>query len=429
MTTSAKSPRPEVAVIGAGPAGLMAAEVLAAGGAHVTVFDRMSSPARKLLYAGRGGLNLTHTEEAVAFLARYGDAADQLTPAIRTFDPQALRRWCSELGIETFVGSSGRVFPTALKTSPLLRAWLRRLGDHGVSFAPQHRWRGWTAEGHHLFDTPDGERVVASDATVLAFGGASWPQLGSNGGWVEPVTAGGIAVEPLMPANCGFIVAWSDPFRERFEGQPLKNIRLSVADEDSRGDLIITRTGVEGGPIYPLAAALRSAIARDGVANLQIALRPDLSHEALVARLAKRQPKQSFSTALRKALHLAPAALGLLREAAWPEGPPLAALEPHMLAGRINAVPLRLTGTAPIAGAISTAGGIALAELDDRFMLRRRPGTFAAGEMLDWEAPTGGYLLQACFATGAAAGHGALGWLNALSLGRQTSCVHSAPAL
>ncbi len=400
---------PRVAVVGAGPAGLMAAETLAAGGAAVTVYDRMPSPARKLLLAGRGGLNLTHSEEAAAFRGRYGAAAARLAPALDCFDPPAMRRWCADLGVDTFVGTSGRVFPVSFKASPLLRAWLRRLDGAGVSFAPRHRWLGWNAGGDLRFATPDGSVAVGAEASVLACGGASWPQLGSDGGWVDLLRDAGAAVVPLRSANCGFAVAWSDLFRDGFAGVPLKNIALDFAGVRCRGDATVTAFGLEGGAIYPLAAALREAIGRDGGATLHLALRPDLSREVLGAKLARRQRKQSLSTALRKTLHLAPVAVALLREV---EGARLSSLVSGALADLVNAVPLRLSAEAPIARAISTAGGVVLADLDERFMMRRRPGTFLAGEMLDWEAPTGGYLLQACFATGAAAGRGALGWLD-----------------
>ena len=398
----------DTAVIGAGPAGLMAAEVLAQGGAGVTVFDAMPSAGRKLLMAGRGGLNLTHSEELAQFLARYRDAAPALEAAITAFPPQRLREWCEVLGQPTFVGSSGRVFPDAFKASPLLRAWLRRLDMMGVRFALRHRWRGWDDDGRLLFQTPEGERTVEARATVLALGGASWPRLGSDGSWAAMLAAKGVAISPLRPANCGFTVGWSNVFRDRFEGQPLKGATWSFGAQTIRGEAIVTRTGLEGGAIYALSADLREAIAKSGAAVLHVALRPDLETKQLAARLCAPRGKQSFSNVLRKAAQLSPVATGLLQEAAITSGVPLSALSPDRLAALINAVPISLTGIAPIARAISSAGGIALGELDADFMIRRLPGVFAAGEMLDWEAPTGGYLLQACFATGAAAGRGAL---------------------
>jgi uncharacterized flavoprotein (TIGR03862 family) len=400
-----------IAVIGAGPAGLMAAEVMAEGGAAVTVYDAMPSAGRKLLMAGRGGLNLTHSEELAAFLSRYRGVAPFLDPAIRAFPPERLRAWCEELGEKTFVGSSGRVFPESFKASPLLRAWLRRLDAQGVRLALRHRWSGWDGQGHLLFQTPAGERIVAADVVVLALGGASWPRLGSDGAWTDILAARGIAITPLKPANCGFTVAWSDIFRDRFEGQPLKGAALSFGDRIVRGEAVITRDGIEGGAVYALSAELREAITQTGGATLHIALRPDVSMSELVARLSAPRGKQSFSNSLRKALQLPPVAIGLLQEVAKISGRQLSSMPPDQLAALVNAVPVRLTGTAPLARAISTAGGIAFGELDADYMLKRLPGVFAAGEMLDWEAPTGGYLLQASFATGAAAGRGVLRWL------------------
>ena len=312
------------------------------------------------------------------------------------------------MGQPTFVGSSGRVFPQAFKASPLLRAWLRRLDSIGVQFALRHRWTGWDGDGGLSFVTPDGARTLHPDATVLALGGASWPRLGSDGGWVDTLAAKGVAISPLRPANCGFAVAWSDIFRDRFEGQPLKGAAFSFGGQELRGEAMISRTGIEGGAIYALSAGLREAVVRSGQAILEIALRPDLDVGALSERLAVPKGKQSFSNWLRKAGHLSPVAIGLLQEAAAVAGASLSSLSPAALAGLINAVPVKLNGVAPIARAISTAGGISFDELGADFMIRRLPGVFAAGEMLDWEAPTGGYLLQAAFATGAAAARGAL---------------------
>jgi uncharacterized flavoprotein (TIGR03862 family) len=399
-----------VTIIGAGPAGLMVAEVLAQGGARVTIYDAMPSAGRKFLMAGRGGLNLTHSEALPEFLQRYGSARPHLAPAIEALPPDALCAWSEALGQPTFAGSSGRVFPQAFKASPLLRAWLRRLDAMGVQFALRHRWTGWNDDAHLRFQTPDGELAVEAHATVLALGGASWPRLGSDGAWVETLAARDVAISPLRPANCGFTVAWSEIFRNRFEGFPLKGIELSFGSHIVRGEAMITRTGIEGGVIYALSAPLRERIIAAGEATLNIALRPDLEMSDLIARLSAPKGKQSASNWLRKAAHLSPIAIGLLQEAAIISGGALSLLSPASLAGLINAVPLRLKGIAPIARAISTAGGISFDELDADFMLRRLPGIFAAGEMLDWEAPTGGYLLQAAFATGAAAGRGALKW-------------------
>jgi uncharacterized flavoprotein (TIGR03862 family) len=401
-----------VAIIGAGPAGLMAAETLAQSGIGVAVFDAMPSVGRKFLMAGRGGLNLTHSEPLDAFLTRYREATPKLASAIESFPPERLRAWCEALGQPTFVGSSGRIFPKALKASPLLRAWLRRLGAMGVSFSMRHRWIGWDDSGRVSFQTPDGQRVIAADATVLALGGASWPRLGSDGSWTETLRARGASISPLKPSNCGFTVNWSDIFRERFEGEPLKGITLAFGGRNVRGEAVITRAGIEGGAVYALSAELREAILTSGQATLQVALRPDIATGDLVKRLSASRGKQSFSNWLRKAAQMSPVAIGLLQEVAHASPVSLASLSAERLVELINALPLQLSGIAPIARAISSAGGISFDELDTGFMLRRLPGVFAAGEMLDWEAPTGGYLLQACFATGFAAGRGALGWLN-----------------
>lgn len=396
----------DVVVIGAGPAGLMAAEVIAQAGRCVTVYDAMPSAGRKFLMAGRGGLNLTHSEQLPAFVARYGAAMPQLAEAIETFPPDMLRAWSELLGQPTFVGSSGRVFPQAFKASPLLRAWLRRLDQSGVQFAMRYRWTGWDGEGRLLFDTSEGPRVIAAKATVLALGGASWPRLGSDGAWVKTLAARGIDVAPLRPANCGFVVAWSDVFRNRFAGYPLKSMALSFGSQVVRGEAMITRTGIEGGAIYALSAPMRDAVVANGTATLNVALRPELNTSELIAKLSAPRGKQSLSTFLRKAVHLPPVGIALLQETAIASGTSLASLSTASLAGLINAVPIVLSGVAPIARAISTAGGIALDELDADYMIEKLPGVFAAGEMLDWEAPTGGYLLQASFATGAAAGRG-----------------------
>jgi uncharacterized flavoprotein (TIGR03862 family) len=400
-----------VAIIGAGPAGLMAAEVIAQGGARVTVYDAMPSVGRKFLMAGRGGLNLTHSEPVPAFLARYCEAEGRLAPVITAFSPEQLRQWSEALGQPTFIGSSGRVFPQAMKASPLLRAWLRRLDSMGVRFALRQHWTGWNDEDQLLFETPEGPRVVEAQATVLALGGASWPRLGSDGGWVATLVAKGIAVSPLRPANCGFTVAWSEIFRDRYEGQPLKGVALTFGARTLRGEAVVTRGGLEGGAIYALSADLREAIGQAGEVTLHIDLRPDLAGSDLLTRLSVPRGKQSLSNSLRKAAQLSPVAIGLLQEAAMAAGAKLATLSPSALTDLIKAVPVKFIGAASIARAISTAGGLSFDELDADFMIRRLPGVFAAGEMLDWEAPTGGYLLQASFATGAAAGRGVLQWL------------------
>ncbi|TPQ38658.1 aminoacetone oxidase family FAD-binding enzyme [Bradyrhizobium guangdongense] len=405
------APKPHIAIIGAGPAGLMAAEVLARNGASVTVYDAMPSAGRKFLMAGRGGLNLTHSEPLPQFLARYREAAPKLKEAIDAFSPDALRAWSEALGEPTFVGTSGRVFPKAFKASPLLRAWLRRLDAGGVRFVFRHRWTGWDSEGRLLFQTSDGERAVEARATVLALGGASWPRLGSDGGWVEILAAKGVAISKLRPANSGFTVAWSKVFRDRFEGQPLKGVALTIGAHTVRGEAMITRSGIEGGAIYALSAELREAVLGLGQATLTIAMRPDLDVTALTTRLSGTRGKQSLANFLRKAAQISPVGIGLMQEAAIASGRPLASFSPEDLAQLINAIPVPLTGVAAIECAISTAGGVTFDELDADFMIRQLPGVFVAGEMLDWEAPTGGYLLQASFATGVAAGGGVLKWL------------------
>ena len=389
----------------------MAAEVLAKGGASVTVYDAMPSAGRKFLMAGRGGLNLTHSEPLADFLTRYREALPHLRAAVEAFPPDALRDWSAGLGQLTFVGSSGRVFPKTFKASPLLRAWLRRLDAAGVQFAFRHRWTGWDAEGRLQFQTPAGPLAIAAGATVIALGGASWPRLGSDGAWVDCLAAKGVAISKLRPANSGFTVAWSDVFRDRFEGQPLKGVALTVGAHTVRGEAMITRSGIEGGAIYALSAELREAVLGIGQATLMIALRPDLDTAALTTRLSGTRGKQSLANFLRKAAQISPVGIGLMQEAAIASGRPLAALSPAELAHLVNAIPIQLTGVAPIDRAISTAGGIAFDELDEHFMLHKLPSVFVAGEMLDWEAPTGGYLLQASFATGAAAGRGVLEWL------------------
>ena len=399
------------AVIGGGPAGLMAADMLARGGVAVTIYERMPSVGRKFLLAGRGGLNLTHSEALEAFLPRYREAEPHLHAAIEAFSPADLQRFSADLGQQTFVGSSGRVFPAALKTSPLLRAWLGRLGEMGVQFKLRHHWQGWDGGGALLFGTPDGPLTVQTQATVLALGGASWPHLGSDGGWTAPLGRAGVEIAPLRPSNSGFLVDWSELFRERFAGQPLKSIELAFGGARLRGEAMITRQGIEGSAVYTLSPDLRDAIAATGEAVLYVDLRPDVGYPELERRLAAPREKQSLANWLRKQAKLSPVAIGLIQEAAHIAATPLSGMAPEDLAKLIKAAPIRLTRPARIARAISTAGGVAFAEIDHRFMLKARPGTFTAGEMLDWEAPTGGYLLQAVFATGAAAGRGALDWV------------------
>jgi uncharacterized flavoprotein (TIGR03862 family) len=405
------SKRHRAAVIGGGPAGLMAAEVLAQSGAEVVVHDAMPSVGRKFLLAGRGGLNLTHSETLASFLSRYGEAEPNLREAIAAFPPDALRAWADALGQETFVGSSGRVFPKAMKASPLLRAWLAKLRALGASFKMRHRWIGWDDDGKLLFESSEGRVAESPDVTVLALGGASWPRLGSDGVWTAYLREKSVDLAPLKPSNCGFVANWSDVFAERFAGQPLKSIGLSFGGQAVRGEAIITRRGLEGGGIYALSAPLRETIATGDEAILRVDLRPDTSHAMLERKLGAQRAKQSLSTWLRKATGLSPPAIGLLHEAAAAGGVRISETSAADLALLIKAVPVRLIAPAPIERAISSAGGIRFSELDRHFMLHTMPGVFAAGEMLDWEAPTGGYLLQACFATGAAAGRGALAWL------------------
>jgi uncharacterized flavoprotein (TIGR03862 family) len=388
------------AVIGAGPAGLAAAEVMAEAGLDVTIHERMASPARKLLMAGRGGLNLTHVEEFSRFLTRYGAAAKQMRPFLDAFGPQDLRDWCAGLGQETFVGTSGRVFPKSFKASPLLRAWLRRLDALGVKIHLRHDFRGFD-QNVALFDTPEGPLRIEADVTVLALGGASWPRLGADGSWVAPLAEAGLASSPLRPANCGLLIGWSDFFAQKFQGQPLKNIALRCGARLVRGEAMITRRGLEGGAVYALSGELRDIFARDGEAEIGVDLRPDVAEEILAHKLAWPRGKQSLSNFLRKAAGLTPAGVALLRESGpLPE-------TPEGLAARIKALPLRISGVSGLERAISTAGGIEWDALDAGLMAKNRPGLFLAGEMLDWEAPTGGYLLTACFATGRAAGKAA----------------------
>ncbi|MFM9888311.1 MAG: NAD(P)/FAD-dependent oxidoreductase [Burkholderiales bacterium] len=390
-------------MVGAGPAGLMAAEVLSAAGHTVTVYDRMPSVARKLLIAGRGGLNLTHSEPFERFVSRFGAAGPQLRPILEAFPPDALVKWAENLGQPTFVGSSGRVFPKAMKASPLVRAWLARLAAHNVAIKTRYDWRGWDAQGRLVFEHGGAPAYVDADSTILALGGASWPRLGSNGLWADILRSRGVPVTPFRPANCGFTVAWSEPFR-RFEGAPLKGIALSFAGRMARGEAVITRGGIEGGAVYALSAPLRDAIESDGRAIVSVDLRPDMTRADVAAKLARPRGSDSLSNFLRKTLVLSPVAINLLREA---YGASLAA-DAHALAVQIKSAPLTLTGTAPIERAISTAGGVPFDAVDENLMLRALPDVYAVGEMLDWEAPTGGYLLQATFATAVAAARGIL---------------------
>jgi uncharacterized flavoprotein (TIGR03862 family) len=388
----------QVAIIGAGPSGLMAAQILAEAGMRVTVYDRMPSPGRKLLMAGRGGLNLTHSETLDHFIKRYGEAESWLAPYLHAFTPEMLRAWCETLGEETFVGSSGRIFPRSMKAAPLLRAWLKKLDMLGVKFAMRHEWLGWDNDVLLFRDADHNIIRVTSDAALLALGGASWPRLGSNGSWVRILSERGVGMSELRPANCGFTVNWSEHFRMRFAGEPLKPVMISYAQHTRQGEAIITERGIEGGVIYALSAPLRDAIHTHGTVTVHLDLRPDMTLEALAKKLASPRGNKSLSTYLRK-LGFSPLTVGLLRESISAE------------ATRLKSLPITLTGTTGMARAISSAGGIRREALTDTLMLRALPGTFAAGEMLDWEAPTGGYLLQACFSTAYIAAKGMVGYL------------------
>jgi uncharacterized flavoprotein (TIGR03862 family) len=403
---------PDVAIVGAGPAGLMAAEIAASAGLRVAVFDHTPTPARKLLLAGRGGLNLTHSEPLDRFLPRYGAAEPLFRRLLAGFSPDDLRGWAAGLGIETFVGSSGRVFPVQMKASTLVRAWLRRLDGLGVTLHSRHRWTGWDGAGaltfHATFRHGEETVTVAPRATLLALGGASWPRTGSDGGWVPLLERLGVEVAPLVPSNMGFEVPWSDHLRDRFAGQPVKSVGLSAAGRRLKGEFVITETGIEGGAVYALSAPLRDAIAAEGWATMTLDLLPDMAEAELVKRL-RRRGAESLSTFLKKSLSLTGTRAALLREFA----PAADLTDPVALARQIKRLCVVLTGVRPIERAISSAGGVRLSELDERLMLTRRAGLFLAGEMLDWEAPTGGYLLQGCFAMGAAAGNGMVEWLEA----------------
>lgn len=472
-----------VAIIGAGPAGLMAAEVLVQNGLQVDVYDAMPSVGRKFLMAGKGGMNITHAEPYAAFLTRYGTRRQQLSPLLDAFTPSDLREWIHGLGIDTFIGSSGRVFPTDMKAAPLLRAWLHRLRASGVCFHIRHRWVGWDEAGAlqfamHNYPTPPDEttsqstktstgggiegagenvKIIKPDAVVLALGGGSWPQLGSDGAWVSLLTQRGISIAPLRPANCGFNIAWSTYFRERYVGEPLKSISATLTPTEplnqgallprpagegwgegrplsrdtltlalshgereleqfspaervtKRGECIITAHGIEGGLIYALSGALRDEIERNGQATLYLDLLPDFTLQHVQNQVTHPRGSRSLSSHLQSRLGLKGVKANLLREVLSAEQMQDATL----LAHTIKALPLKLIAPRPLSEAISTAGGVTFEELNQSLMLKKMPGIFVAGEMLDWEAPTGGYLLSACFASGLAAGVGLRNWLEA----------------
>ncbi len=427
-----------VAIIGGGPAGLMAAEVLSQAGLIVDVYDAMPSVGRKFLMAGKGGMNITHSEPLTDFLPRYGSRREQIEPLLQTFSPDALREWIHGLGIETFVGTSGRVFPTDMKAAPLLRAWLHRLRENGVRFHMRHRWVGWDDAAVLRFEvrnTPhpeslsqkerevepspagrgQGEGIIGivanADAVILALGGGSWPQLGSDGAWVTLLARHGASVAPLRPSNCGFEVAWSHHFRERFVGEPLKSVAASFGELRKQGECLITEHGIEGGLIYALSAPLRDEIESKGSATLHLDLLPDWSSQRVLTEVSHPRGSRSLSSHLQSRLGLKGVKANLLREALSAEQMNDASL----LAATIKYLPLKLSATRPLREAISSAGGVTFDSLDANLMLKRSPGIFCAGEMLDWEAPTGGYLLSACFASGRAAGSGVLDWLRSRS--------------
>ena len=411
IASAAAAPSQPTAIIGAGPAGLMAAEVLAQAGVQVDVYDAMPSVGRKFLLAGKGGLNLTHSEAMAPFLDRYGTRRAQIEALLREFGPDALRAWAHGLGVSTFVGSSGRVFPTDMKAAPLLRAWLHRLRGAGVRFHMRHRWLGW-AEGDDAtprlrFAMPQGELTIAPRCTVLALGGGSWSRLGSDGAWAQTLGDAGAALTPFAAANAGVIIKWSEIFRSRFEGEPIKRLTVTCNGQTETGGAVVTGTGLEGGAIYGLSAIIREQLAASGQAHILVDVRPSFSHDELAAKLAAPRNKQSTSNFMRKAAGMAPVAIALTREGA---GGPLPSA-PEALARLIKAIPLRVAAMGGLDRAISTAGGVRFDALDEHLMLRSRPGVFVAGEMLDWEAPTGGYLLQATFATAVAAAEGAIVWL------------------
>lgn len=397
-----------VIIVGGGPAGLMAAEVLAKAGCRVHVYDRKPSVARKFLMAGRGGLNLTHSEDMQHFKGRYGAAEGWMSPMLHGFTPQQLREWCEGLGQKTFVGSSGRVFPETMKASPLLRSWLTRLEEYGVKFHLQRTWAGWDEQSQIVFHRPDGgTETVQANAVLLALGGASWPGLGSDGSWMEFLQQKHIAVHTLRPANCGFVCAWSDIFKEKFSGQPMKGLSLSHDGKTVRGEAMISREGIEGGVVYALSAPIRTQIENEGRSLVHVDLKPDSSREEIETKLSRSRGKQSFTTYLQKTLSLSPLFINLLRES----GTDIQTLSPADMASLIKAVPIVLMAPFSIDRAISSAGGVAREELDDHLQLKKIDGTFVAGEMIDWEAPTGGYLLQGCFATGKRAADGILDYL------------------
>ncbi len=406
-------PHPRVAVIGGGPAGLFAAQTLRATGLEVDLYEAKGSVGRKFLIAGKGGLNLTHSDPFDLFASRYREREDQVRGWLQGFDAQALRDWARAQGVDTYVGSSGRVFPRDRKAAPLLRGWVRRLREQGVRFHVHRRWLGWADSGALRFDTPQGEHHATADAVVLALGGGSWPELGSDGGWQPVLAAAGVDIAPLQPANCGFDLDWSAHFAQRHAGAPVKPVVVHWQDDDGgprslQGECVATATGLEGSVVYALSAMLRERIVRDGHAGIALDLAPGRDEAALVRALSRPRGRRSLGEHLRREAGIHGVKAGLLHEVL----PREAFADPARLAGAIKRLPLRLLRPRPIAEAISSAGGIRLEALDGRLMIRALPGVFAAGEMLDWEAPTGGYLLTACFASGKVAAEGVLEWLD-----------------
>jgi uncharacterized flavoprotein (TIGR03862 family) len=383
-----------IAIIGGGPAGLMAAEMASLKGHKVTIYERMPSVARKFLMAGRGGLNLTHSMPMDKFIKNYGSASNWLAPLIDDFGPAALWNWCQELEQETFVGSSGRIFPKAMKASPLLRAWIGRLDAQGVEFKLRHQWQGWTEDGQLSFLHAGQEVTVEADATVLAMGGGSWAKLGSDGNWVDRLRETGVSVAPLVPSNVGLKVEWSELFKEKWQGHPIKNTRLSLGEHSARGEVMVTAEGIEGGATYALSPFVREELEKKGTAVVTLDLRADHAVGKIMERLNATKKSLSLTNKLKKAVGLPAIAASLLREI------DIAGKSHEELAVLLKAFPITITGSEPIDRAISSAGGVKLHQLDETLMFKKMPGVYAVGEMLDWEAPTGGFLLQACFATG-----------------------------
>ncbi len=400
-----------VVIIGGGPAGLIAAEVLSQHNVKVDIYDSMSSLGRKFLLAGKSGLNLTHSEPFEQFASRYEKRREQIEPMIKSFGADELREWARGLGVETFVGTSGRVFPKEMKASPLLRAWLKRLDKAGVDFHLRHKWVGWNADKSLKFETPEGEKTVNADAVVLALGGGSWARLGSDGAWVNWLNQAGVKVEALKPSNCGFDVAWSQHFKEKFDGHPLKSVVLSFESFHQQGEFIVTKGGVQGSLVYAASALMRDAIEAKGKAIMMLDMSPDRSLEWLVEKLSKPRGSRSMSSHLERTVGLKGVKVGLLHEFVSKED----FLNMEKIASFIKQLPIPLIAPRPLDEAISSAGGVMFEALDENLMIRNLPGVFCVGEMLDWEAPTGGYLLTACFASGRVAGLGALKWLSAAS--------------